>query len=280
MERQINIEVLKKIALRAADQILEVYGQDDFNKKMKWDQSPVTEADLRSNEVILRELQSYYPQIPIISEESKIPDYEERRFWDCYFLVDPLDGTKEFIKRNGDFTVNIALIKNCMPSMGVVYSPVLKKMYCADLNRAWVEFDQKMYPLPLDNHSRHPKSSLTLVMSKSHLNQATKDFIENLRSHCHELESVSIGSSLKFCLVAEGVADLYPRLGPMCEWDSAAAHAVLLKAGGTILRINDGQPMSYNKKDLYNPHFIAFRNEFLPIIHKLLKIEDRHGFKA
>jgi len=242
------LEDVKKIALEAGAAIMAVYESDDFNVQQKGDDSPLTKADLAAHKVICDGLRALETQYPIISEESSDISWEQRKHWCRYWLVDPLDGTKEFIKRNGEFTVNIALIEKGVPIMGVVYAPVLDAMYTGERDMGAMLNDK-----PIKVAAKAP-ATLRVVGSRSHPSRETTDWLDSLGK---PYEMVPMGSSLKICLVAEGEADIYPRLGPTCEWDTAAAHAVLSAAGGDITTIT-GDPLLYNQKDDYlNPHFIA-----------------------
>ncbi|RXJ85288.1 3'(2'),5'-bisphosphate nucleotidase [Arcobacter sp. CECT 8985] len=250
--KNINIEDIKNIALEAGKLTMKVYNKD-FQVDYKDDKSPLTEADIKSNELICKSLNKLYPNIPIMSEENKQVDYEIRKNWDCYFCVDPIDGTKEFIKKNGEFTVNIALIHNNTPIMGVVYAPALGDLYWADGKSSYKNGEK----LPLKTNN-NPKEKLFVVASKSHLSSETQDFINNLDSK--EIEQVSKGSSLKLCMVAVGEADIYPRLAPTMEWDTAAADAVVRCAGKmTYVFDKNGSRKSvvYNKNNLLNPWFVV-----------------------
>ena len=246
---KVKIEDLKNIALKAGEIIMEIY-KKDFMVDYKDDKSPLTQADLKSNELICSELNRLYPNIPIMSEENKQISYEIRKDWEYYFCVDPIDGTKEFIKKNDEFTVNIALIKNNTPIMGVVYAPALDELYWADGINSYKNSDK----LPLKTN-QNPKEKLFVVASKSHLSVETQEFIDKLDSK--KIEQVSKGSSLKLCMVAEGVADVYPRLAPTMEWDTAAADAIVRCAGKMTYQYENNKPMVYNKKDLLNPWFVV-----------------------
>ena len=249
MVEKIDIQDINKIAKEAGRAILEVY-KKDFDVNYKQDNSPLTEADLKANEIICTNLKKLYPDIPIISEENKNIPYEERKGWRYFWLIDPLDGTKEFVRKNGEFTVNIALIEKDTPVLGVVYAPVLDTIYYAKKAKGAYKNDQKL-PL-LQEHKTYK-----IVMSKSHLNEETKEFVDSLKTDKPK-EAVSIGSSLKLCLIAEGSADIYPRLGKTMEWDTAAAHAIILQSGKKVVRFDDKKPLVYNKESLLNPWFIAF----------------------
>ncbi|OCL91236.1 3'(2'),5'-bisphosphate nucleotidase CysQ [Aliarcobacter thereius] len=249
MIEKIDIEDLKEIALKAGEIIMQIYIKD-FNIEYKDDESPLTQADLKSNELICNELNRLYPNTPIMSEENKEVPYEIRRDWEYYFCVDPIDGTKEFIKKNDEFTVNIALIHKNKPVLGVVYAPALNELYWADGKNSY----KNMNKLPL-NINQNPKEKLFVVASKSHLSSETQEFIDKLDSK--EIEQVSKGSSLKLCMVAEGIADIYPRLAPTMEWDTAAADAIVRCAGKMTYNHENNEPMVYNKENLLNPWFVV-----------------------
>ena len=239
------------LARKAGDAILEVYASD-FDVQSKDDESPLTQADLAAHRRIIGGLAGLTPELPVISEEGGLPPFDERSRWPTYWLVDPLDGTREFVNRNGEFTVNIALIEDGRPVFGVVRVPVLKKTYVGcDGRGAELRVDgQPPRPIQVAGNSARP---VRVVGSRSHRGASLDAFIENLG----DCELVPMGSSLKFCVVAEGGADVYPRLGPTSEWDTAAAQAVVEQAGGSVVTL-DGKPMKNNqKKDILNPHFIV-----------------------
>ncbi|HIP52554.1 MAG TPA: 3'(2'),5'-bisphosphate nucleotidase [Chromatiales bacterium] len=248
----INLNEIVALARAAGDAIMEIY-DTDFEVEEKSDKSPLTAADMASHNTIVAGLERLTPEIPILSEESaKIP-YETRRQWRRYWLIDPLDGTKEFIKRNGEFTVNIALIEDGRPVLGVVYVPVKRiAYYAAQGEGAWrSEEGAKPTPIRVRDKAGRP---VRVAGSRSHAGDSLKKYLENLGDH----EIVSMGSSLKLCLVAEGDADLYPRLGPTSEWDTAAAQAVVEAAGGMVTDTKM-QPLRYNTKEsLLNPYFLVF----------------------
>lgn len=248
----VNLQEIERVAVMAGKAVMAVY-EKDFEVDFKEDESPLTEADLKANEIICRELNSLYPEIPILSEENKEIPYEARKNWNRFWLVDPVDGTKEFIKKNGEFTVNIALIENGTPILGVVYAPALEDLYTGDLENGAFKNGES---LPLKVNS-NPNESLTVVASRSHLSQETEDFIEGLKENTKNVETISKGSSLKLCLVAEGAADYYPRLAPTMEWDTAAAHAVCLAACKRVFRHDNNEDLTYNKENLLNPWFIV-----------------------
>lgn len=246
----VEINDIQKIALEAAKAIMEIYVKD-FSIEYKDDKSPLTEADVKSNEIICNRLQELYPNIPILSEENKTAPYEERKAWEYFWLIDPIDGTKEFIKKNGEFTINIALIQNDTPVLGVVYAPVLDEMYSAKKGSGAFKNGQKL-PLIINNN---PEKSLSVVASKSHLSEETQTFIDALNTE--KIEQVSKGSSLKLVMVAEGVADIYPRLAPTMEWDTGAADAIVREAGKMTYQFENNKPMVYNKENLLNPWFVV-----------------------
>ncbi|MEZ4633285.1 MAG: 3'(2'),5'-bisphosphate nucleotidase CysQ [Deinococcales bacterium] len=248
------LDDLLAIAYRAGEAILDIYGQDDFNVQDKADQSPLTAADLASHQIICEGLKALNPSYPILSEESKGISRESRQAWETFWLVDPLDGTKEFIKRNGEFTVNIALVYKGKPVLGLVYAPVMQSLYYALEGEG--AFKKQGEAEPVAIKAKHYQSGpLALVASRSHAGAETEAFISNLQ-HDLEVEHVSKGSALKLCLVAEGVAHLYPRFGPTMEWDTAAAQCVAEAAGASVTKL-DGSPLRYNKDDLLNPYFMV-----------------------
>jgi len=251
----LNIAELLKIAHNAGEKILEIYARDDFGTRLKSDDSPLTEADLAAHHAIVDGLQALDADIPVLSEESSKIDWAERQQWSRYWLVDPLDGTKEFVKRNGEFTVNIALIENHVPVFGIVYAPVLDVTYYTDDNKAWKLAGRDISEAQQISVKPHQAGETWKVVgSRSHAGDSLVSYLEELGDH----EMVSMGSSLKLCLVAEGVAHIYPRLGPTSEWDTAASHAVVNAAGGQVVIAESGEPLRYNTKEsLLNPFFIV-----------------------
>jgi 3'(2'), 5'-bisphosphate nucleotidase len=241
------------IARAAGEQILEVYGTD-FEARAKADDSPLTEADLRAHRVIVEGLRRLTPEVPILSEESADIPWTERQTWSRYWLVDPLDGTKEFVKRNGEFTVNIALIDGGRPVLGVVHIPVSDTSYLGlPGTGAWREAHQRAR-LRIGVKAIAP-TPLRVLGSRSHGNPALEQALAALGPH----ELRAVGSSIKLCVVADGSADLYPRLGPTSEWDIAAGQAVLEAAGGQVVSIGEGLPLRYNRgESLLNPDFMAY----------------------
>ncbi len=260
----INLEALTPDLIAAAkaagDAIMQIYESEDFGVETKADNSPLTKADLASNAVILEHLQKLTPDIPILSEESKHLPYAERKDWTQFWLVDPLDGTKEFIKRNGEFTVNIALIENGVPVFGVVYAPALKLTYWAAAGMG--AFKGEGTENRIEAHDYTVNSGpVNLVASRSHAGAATEALVGELEQSA-PVNLVSSGSSLKLCLVADGQAHLYPRFGPTMEWDTAAAQCVAEQAGAQV-REPGGGPLRYNKENLLNPFFIVTKSEAL-----------------
>lgn len=252
MLEQIDINDVVSIAQKAGDAIMEIYAKD-FNIEYKDDKSPLTEADKKANEVIERGLLALSIKLPILSEEGKEISYEERKDWECFWMVDPLDGTKEFIKKNGEFTVNIALIYQNTPVLGVVYAPALGDMYWAKKGEGAYRNGQK---LPLYTNP-DPKKNFRVVASKSHMSVETQEYIDNLAKTGESIECVSKGSSLKLCMVAEGNADVYPRLAPTMEWDTAAADSIVREAGKMTYQYLTDTALDYNKKNLLNPWFVV-----------------------
>jgi len=248
--KDIELEKIVTIAKEAGDAIMEIY-KKDFVVEYKEDDSPLTEADTKANEIICSKLESLYPDIPIMSEENKQTEYEVRKSWEYYWCIDPIDGTKEFIKKNDEFTVNIALIHKDTPVLGVVYAPAIDEMYKAKKGEGAYRNGEK---LPLEIN-KYPEEKLHVVASKSHLSEETQEFIDNLETK--EIKQVSKGSSLKLCMVATGEADIYPRLAPTMEWDTAAADAIAREAGKMTYSYETNQPMIYNKENLLNPWFVV-----------------------
>lgn len=243
---------LKNIARKAGEAILEVYNDPQQNTDVdyKADESPLTKADLASNKVIMAGLQQLPEQYPILSEEEKHQAYEERKDWHTFWLVDPLDGTKEFINRNGEFTVNIALIKGRKPVLSVIYVPVKETMYWADESGAWKESAAGVIALKVNNSTENRIA----VRSKSHASPEEDGVLKRYGV----VDSISVGSSLKFCMVAEGKADLYYRHGPTMEWDTAAGQAILQGAGGKVyVGADENEEFHYNKENLLNGSFLC-----------------------
>ena len=250
MLNQIKIEDIIKIARQAGDVIMKIYSKD-FSIEYKDDKSPLTEADQKANDIIAEGLNALNVQFPILSEEGKMIPYEERKEWEYFWMVDPLDGTKEFIKKNDEFTVNIALIHHNEPVLGVVYAPALNEMYWAKRGEGAYK-DGRALPIEI-NHDT--SKVLRVVASKSHLSPETQEFIDDLAKTTETIKCVSKGSSLKLCMVAEGSADIYPRLAPTMEWDTAAADAIVRESGKKTFDHFKKTEMIYNKETLLNPWF-------------------------
>ncbi|MFL2579459.1 MAG: 3'(2'),5'-bisphosphate nucleotidase CysQ [Parvicellaceae bacterium] len=244
------LKIAKNAAKKAGEKILQIYGED-FSVSYKEDKSPLTIADQQANDII----ESYLlkTNIPILSEEGKLTDYKDRKNWKLLWIVDPLDGTKEFVKRNGEFTVNIALVKNGKPILGVIFVPVKGWLYYGSSNGSYREIDEKKVKLPLENKSINFK----VVGSRSHQSPETKEYFNDIKKRKKNVEIVSMGSSLKICLVAEGSADVYPRFAPTMEWDTAAGHAIAKHSGKKLIDLDTKKEMTYNRPRLKNNWFIV-----------------------
>ncbi|MGD8483383.1 MAG: 3'(2'),5'-bisphosphate nucleotidase CysQ [Thioalkalispiraceae bacterium] len=241
-----------QIAYEAGRKIMDIYDRG-FSVEEKSDSTPLTEADMAAHHAIEEGLTALTPEFPILSEESRPTSFAERSSWRRYWLVDPLDGTREFIKRNGEFTVNIALIEDHEAVMGFVYAPVVGALYYAAKGLGAYKREGIEAPLPIQV-CNHRRDKLIVAGSRSHASQAFLDFLDKVGEH----QIISMGSALKSCLVAEGAADIYARLGPTSEWDTAAAQCIVEEAGGRITR-TDMSRLEYNTKDsLLNPHFLVF----------------------
>lgn len=250
------VPVARRLALEAGEKIMEIYNSDDFDVKVKSDDSPVTEADEAADALISAGLRDAFPDVVLVTEEQAASHSEKAA---SFLIVDPLDGTKEFVHRRGDFTVNIAYVEDGVPTRGVVYAPAKERMFYTLADGSAVEeagpFDKdtpgETSPIKVSDADN---GALMVVASKSHRDQATDDYINKYAVK----DSKSAGSSLKFCLVATGEADLYPRVGRTMEWDTAAGHAVLQGAGGKVVRFDDHSPLTYGKDGYANPFFIAY----------------------
>ncbi len=251
-------------ALKAGKEIMNVYSQDDFKIQTKSDNSPLTIADKKAHQAIVAAIA--HLDIPILSEEGRHDDFSLRKNWSRCWIIDPLDGTKEFIQRNNEFTVNIALVENGIPTLGVICIPVYKTLYFAaeKLGAYKIKIDNSA-DLPVSNLLKtavklpvmQHRDILRVVGSRSHMNKATGQFIENLKQQGKPVEMITKGSSLKLCMIAEGKADIYPRFAPTMEWDIAAGHAIINAAGGKVIHAGSNEELTYNKENLLNPHFIA-----------------------
>ena len=257
------LEIAKRAALDAGAEILRIYTDptQDFGIEKKADNSPLTLADKAAHLCIMRYLQE--TGIPILSEEGQHLPYAERKAWKRLWVVDPLDGTKEFVKKNGEFTVNIALVEDGNPVLGVIYIPVTGVLYCGVVGEgAWKEtpsnspsMGRTTESLPIEGE--RGAGHFTVVASRSHMNTETEDYINQLRKNHDNILLVSSGSSIKICLVAEGTADAYPRFAPTMEWDTAAGDAIARAAGKRVVDAQTGKPLVYNKEDLHNPWFLV-----------------------
>lgn len=257
------ISVSCEAAVKAGKLIMEIYQEKELDIRNKADKSPVTRADLESSALICKILKS--TGFPVITEETSIPEYQIRKSWNYYWLVDPLDGTKEFIKRNDEFSVNIALIEKNIPALGVIYIPAKQLLYLGIKNTGtWkltncISFGSSEQKLLLGNPVKcePDKQALIIITSRSHLSDKNRTFIYKAENTYNKVNIISSGSSYKLCLLAEGKADVYPRFGPTSEWDTAAGEVI---AGnmGILFRTLAGTPLQYNKNDLLNPDFIAY----------------------
>ncbi len=253
------LSIAIEASIEAGQEILKVYNTD-FEVEYKEDKSPLTLADKKANDIIMSYLKD--TGIPVLSEEGKSVPYVERKHWKELWIVDPLDGTKEFVKKNGEFTVNIALVRDGIPVMGVVYAPVLDQIYYGDVTNGAFKSegvsseteDFKPISIPVSGNN----DFFSVVASRSHLSPETKEFIDNIKKNYGNVQIVSKGSSLKICMVAEGTANIYPRFAPTMEWDTAAGHAVIRSAGKRIVCAEDeNKELEYNKENLVNPWFIV-----------------------
>lgn len=251
------LELAQRAALQAGQAILEIYTSGNFGVEMKSDQSPLTIADKAAHAIISAQLEE--TGLPILSEEGSHNPYEERKRWDYFWLIDPLDGTKEFIKKTGEFTVNIALVHHNIPVAGVIYAPCLDILYYGSKETGVYKLEKEeqvqlsFIPKKRTIEELKQKGQITIVASKSHMNEETKDFINQFR----DANLSSMGSSLKLMLLAEGVADIYPRLAPTMEWDTAAGHAILRSLNMSVYQTDLQTELLYNKENLLNPSFIA-----------------------
>jgi 3'(2'), 5'-bisphosphate nucleotidase len=260
-----------KCSLAAGDAILAVYDSADLQVEKKADDSPLTLADRRSDDIIKAAIGVF--GIPVLSEEGRDIPFAERKRWPRMWIVDPLDGTKEFIKRNGEFTVNIALAEGGIPTLGVIYVPVADSLYFSDLELGAFKIDgcrnagidaidtlasliDKALRLPLEQDADRP---FTIMGSRSHATPELEAYVDAMRRTYDQVDFISAGSSLKICRVAEGLADVYPRLGPTMEWDTAAGQAIAVASGARVVRHDDGTPLAYNKENLLNPWFVVSR---------------------
>jgi len=272
MEAQ-QTQALIDLARRAGDAILEIY-RTDFDVEAKDDESPLTQADLAAHRIIVDGLGRLFPDIPVISEESSPPEFAVRRTWPRYWLVDPLDGTREFVNKNGEFTVNIALIEDHQAVFGVVGVPAQDIVYTGDMAAGEAIKHAGGEHTALYGRPMKDGAELVVVASRSHGGERLETYIDALGQRFAAVSRTPVGSSLKLCILAEGQADLYPRLGPTSEWDIAAAHAVLAAAGGAVW-LTDGQPLRYNAKESFlNPEFFAAADAAYPWQERLPPLPD------
>jgi 3'(2'), 5'-bisphosphate nucleotidase len=265
------IEKIKDICVIAGKCTLKYYDKN-CETRLKSDDSPVTIADIESNEIIVTELEKNFPKIPVLTEESDVPNYDIRKSWDTYFLIDPLDGTRQFIENRSEYTINIALVQSGVSVLGVVYCPVLDLLWWAEQGKGAYLLNREQVKVKLPIIKNKP-IKLTCVASRSIFNEDTKIFVKKLESVLGELIVKNYGSSLKICKIAEGSADVYPRIAPTSEWDTAAAQCVLEEAGGRMININTCKSVTYNKENLKNPYFLCIGiniNESL--YHEILKM--------
>ncbi len=258
------LKTVIEIAISAGKVIMDIYEdpESDFSVEKKADNSPLTIADKKAHEIIDRKLREAFPNIPVMSEEGVDIPYEKRCEWESYWCVDPLDGTKEFIKKNGEFTVNIALIKSHFPVMGVIYIPVKDRLYFTSSDGSPCRCDTASeLNNPLDSAEKinagRTGKNIRVMVSRSHISEDTCRYIEVLSEDYDDVSMISAGSSMKFCLIAEGSADVYPRFGPTMEWDTAAGQAIVSAAGKKVIIRDSDKSLTYNKKNLRNPHFIV-----------------------
>ncbi|MGJ9385964.1 3'(2'),5'-bisphosphate nucleotidase CysQ [Salipaludibacillus sp. CF4.18] len=274
MLNKVQLTDIITCAIKAGDEILDVYHSADFGVESKVDDSPLTQADKRANDVITDVLQKKYSEIPILSEEGIHLSFAERKNWEYFWLVDPLDGTKEFIKKNDEFTVNIALIHNGQPIIGVIYAPVLDILYVAktglgsfklrDASKQSIFSETDLLklasklPIPKQDNG----NTVSAIASRSHLSAETEEYLNKVKEKYGEISITSAGSSLKLCLVAEGKAEVYPRFAPTMEWDTGAGQAVVEQANGSVINVETNEPLVYNRENLLNPWFIVKKEGF------------------
>ena len=262
MELSQNLKIAIEASVKAGKKILEIYNSDDFIVEYKLDESPLTLADKFSDEIIKNALKA--SSVPILSEEGNVLGFNKRKDLKQLWIVDPLDGTKEFIKKNDEFTVNIALVENKRPTLGVIYAPALKVLYFSEEKFGSYKLELKTSTLSSLDYSRAIKLPVSInkngygvVISRSHLDEETLSYIENLKNIRSNVESIAIGSSLKFCLLAEGTADCYPRFSPCMEWDTAAGQIICKEAGFKLIDQTTNTEMLYNRENLLNNSFVV-----------------------
>ncbi|MEK4426771.1 3'(2'),5'-bisphosphate nucleotidase CysQ [Solibacillus sp. FSL K6-1523] len=269
INHKIKVLDVIKIALEAGKHILDVYHSNNVTVEYKNDASPVTIADKKSHNYICQQLSKHYPNIPLISEEGDLPNYEQRQQWHTAWFIDPLDGTKEFIKRNGEFTVNIALVEKGIPILGVIYSPAQDLMYFASSWHGSYKLSNCHAILPTIHHEfeliktaqqlpiNYSNEAFSIVVSRSHFSSETQAYVDQIQQQVGDVHIIEAGSSIKMCLIAEGVAQIYPRLSYSMEWDTAAGEAIVMYSGGKVEEYGTQSPLQYNKEHLKNPFHIV-----------------------
>ena len=268
VSRHPTFQALQQIIHNAADAIMEIYQKADLGVEQKSDDSPVTAADIAANKVIMAGLQALTPDIPVLSEEAVVP-FDERKDWQCLWVVDPLDGTKEFIKRNGEFSINIALVSEGAPILGIVFLPTTGEGYFG-VTESWNGIEPCAIKWHGDSYEsisvREPREPLVAMTSRSHGPALPEDLKETLKDTYEQVRELPKGSSIKGCRIAEGIADLHLRRGPTSEWDTAAQQAIIEAAGGMLIAPN-GEPFRYNQREtLLNGHFIVAGPEIAPVV--------------
>lgn len=253
-----DIKKIINVAYLAGKQIMSIYNTTDIKIYTKKDKSPITVADKLSEKLILTRFKKFFPEIPIISEESKQVHFKERKKWKYFWLIDPLDGTKEFIKRIPEFTVNISLICQNKPFLGVIYVPSKNELFYAVKNQGAYKIDSQGNKVKIPTTNDKPKDKIIIVATRSHKTKELQDYIERLKKKYREVKYISMGSSLKFCLIAENKAHIYPKLGPTMEWDTAAGQLIVEEAGGRVVDMETNKTLEYNKENLLNNHFAVY----------------------
>lgn len=259
-------EEIFEIIRKAGNEILKVYSGNDFQVETKSDKTPLTIADKKSNDVIVNKLSLVLPAIPILSEESKKTPFQIRKEWEYLWIVDPLDGTKEFIKKNGEFSINLALVKDSIPVFGILYLPVKDILfYAAKGYGAYKQDNSGRFTRILNNKKCEEYEQITdspkrIIISRSHYTVETQQFVEEIKKQFSKVQLLSVGSAMKIAYLAEGKADIYPRLAPTMEWDIAAGQIILEESGGEILDFYEKIPLIYNKENLRNPWFVAYKD--------------------
>jgi 3'(2'), 5'-bisphosphate nucleotidase len=256
MIEKIQTEALLKLIRQAGRAILEIYRQD-FKVQIKPDFTPVTLADHKANEILAQGLTAFFPDIPIITEENDQIPYSQRKAWSRFWLVDPLDGTKEFIKRNGEFAINLALIQEKHPVFGIIHVPVSDITYYGKKDKGCFKVTGNQDPESLNPSRQKEKNKVTVVGSRSYLSPEVYSFVNKLRQEFREVELIQMGSAIKFGLIAEGKADFYLRTGRTMEWDTAAGQVIVAECGKQVYDYKTGEPLEYNKVSLVNPWFIV-----------------------